>query len=76
MSQAKEFHTLHDPSDGLFRELAPGLTTRIFSGEHVMLSVVTLAPNSEGLMHHHPRSSGVFCSKARLFVIRAANRFR
>ena len=54
MSQAKEFHTLHDPSDGLFRELAPGLTTRIFSGEHVMLSVVTLAPNSEGVMHHHP----------------------
>jgi hypothetical protein len=24
MGQAKEFHTLHDPSDGLFRELADG----------------------------------------------------
>ncbi len=54
MSQAKEFHTLSDPSDGLFRELAPGLTTHIFPGEHAMLSVVTLAPNSEGVMHHHP----------------------
>ena len=54
MSQAKEFHKLADPSDGLFRELAPGLTTRIFAGEHAMLSVVTLAPNSEGVMHHHP----------------------
>ena len=54
MSQADEFHTVDDPSDGLFRELAPGLTTRIFAGEHAMLSVVTLAPNSEGVMHHHP----------------------
>jgi len=54
MSQANEFHTLNDPSDGLFRKLAPGLTTRIFAGEHAMLSVVTLAPNSEGIMHHHP----------------------
>ena len=53
MSQAKEFHTLENPDDGLFRELAPGLTTRIFAGEHAMLSVVTLAPNAEGIMHHH-----------------------
>jgi quercetin dioxygenase-like cupin family protein len=54
MSQAKEFHTIDDPSDGLLRELAPGLTTRIFAGEQAMLSVVTLAPNSQGVMHHHP----------------------
>ena len=26
MSQEKEFHTLDNPHDGLFRELAPGLT--------------------------------------------------
>jgi quercetin dioxygenase-like cupin family protein len=54
MSQASEFHTINDPSDGLFRELAPGLTTHIFAGEQAMLSVVTLAPNSAGVMHHHP----------------------
>jgi quercetin dioxygenase-like cupin family protein len=54
MSQTDEFHSVDDPSDGLFRELAPGLTTRIFAGEQAMLSVVTLAPNSEGVMHHHP----------------------
>jgi quercetin dioxygenase-like cupin family protein len=54
MSQTDEFHNVDDPSDGLFRELAPGLTTRIFAGEQAMLSVVTLAPNSEGVMHHHP----------------------
>lgn len=54
MSQKNEFHNLDQPDDGLFRELAPGLTTRIFAGEHAMLSVVTIAPNTEGTRHHHP----------------------
>ena len=54
MTQRDEFHSLDDPNDGLFRELAPGLTTRIFAGEQAMLSVVTLAPNAEGVLHHHP----------------------
>ena len=54
MSQRSEFHTLNDLSDGLFRQLAPGLTTRIFPGEKAMLSVVSFEPNSEGTLHHHP----------------------
>jgi quercetin dioxygenase-like cupin family protein len=54
MSQKAEYHDLDRPDDGLYRELAPGLTTRIFAGEHAMLSVVTIAPNAEGTMHHHP----------------------
>ena len=52
--QKKEFHNLDHPEDGLFRELAPGLTTRIFFGEHAMLSVVSLAPHAVGRLHHHP----------------------
>ena len=55
MSQRDEFHNLDDPKDGLLRELAPGVTTRIFAGEGAMLSVVTLEPNSEGTLHHHPQ---------------------
>ena len=54
MDQAKEFHNLDDTSDGLFRELGRGVTTRIFSGEQAMLSVVSLAPNAQGILHHHP----------------------
>ena len=54
MSQAKEFHHLDDPADGLFRELGPGLITRIFAGEQAMLSVVTIAPGAMGTMHQHP----------------------
>jgi quercetin dioxygenase-like cupin family protein len=54
LPQKAEFHNVDDTSDGLFRELAPGLTTRIFAGEHSMLSIVTIAPNSAGTLHHHP----------------------
>ena len=54
MSQAKEFHNIDNPDDGLFRELGPGLTTRIFAGEQAMLSVVTIGPNMIGTMHQHP----------------------
>jgi quercetin dioxygenase-like cupin family protein len=54
MSQAAEFHNLDNPIDGLFRELGPGLTTRIFAGEQAMLSIVVIAPHAQGTMHHHP----------------------
>ena len=54
MSQRSEFHNLDNPIDGLLRELASGVSTRIFSGEHAMLSVVTIAPNAQGTLHHHP----------------------
>ena len=54
MSQKNEFHNIDDASDGLFRELGPGLATRIFAGEHAMLSVVTVAPNAQGQLHKHP----------------------
>jgi uncharacterized RmlC-like cupin family protein len=54
MSQKEEFHNLDNPTDGLLRELAAGVSTRIFSGEQAMLSVVTLAPHAQGTLHHHP----------------------
>jgi quercetin dioxygenase-like cupin family protein len=54
MSQAAEFHNIDTLTDGLFRELGPGLTTRIFAGEQAMLSIVTIAPHAQGTMHHHP----------------------
>lgn len=54
MKQADEFHNLDDPHDGLFRELGPGISTHIFAGEQAMLSVVSIAPNAMGTLHHHP----------------------
>lgn len=54
MSQSEHFHNLADVTQGIARELAPGVTTRIFPGEQAMLSVVTIAPNGEGTLHAHP----------------------
>ncbi len=54
MSQAQHFHNLADVTQGIARELAPGVTTRIFPGEHAMLSVVTIEPNGAGTLHSHP----------------------
>ena len=53
MRQRDEFFNIDDATQGLFRELAPGLTTRIFSGEQAMLSVVTFEPHAEGTLHSH-----------------------
>lgn len=54
MSQkADNFFRLDDSSQGLARALAPGVSTRIFPGEHAMLSVVRIEPNAEGTLHQH-----------------------
>ena len=48
------FFNLHDLSQGIKRQLADGMETRIFPGENVMLSVVRIAPGQEGKVHSHP----------------------
>jgi len=54
MQHEGEFFNIDDPNQGISRELAPGLKTRIFVGDNAMLSIVTLEPNAEGTMHSHP----------------------
>lgn len=50
-----DFFNLEDMTQGIQRELGPGLTTRIFVGDQAMLSIVTIEPNSEGAIHSHPQ---------------------
>lgn len=45
---------LKDEDQGIKRELAPGINTRIFPGDQAMLSVVRVDPNAEGKVHSHP----------------------
>lgn len=49
------FYNLHDMGQGIARELAEGVTTRIFPGEQAMLSVVRLEPGAQGSIHSHPQ---------------------
>jgi len=49
-----DFFNLEDASQGISRELAQGINTRIFVGDNAMLSIVTLSPNTNGIVHSHP----------------------
>ena len=42
-----------DDTQGIHRVLGPGLSTRIFVGDKVMLSVVCIEPHSKGKVHSH-----------------------
>ncbi len=55
MSGIPNFFNLNDLTQGIKRELGPGINTRIFAGDQAMLSIVTLAPHAEGKVHNHPQ---------------------
>lgn len=54
MSKASWVFNLKDDPRGIARVLAKGIETRVFPGEQVMLSVVSIAPHAAGSIHSHP----------------------
>jgi quercetin dioxygenase-like cupin family protein len=59
MSDASCFHNLHE--GGILRELAPGISARVFPGVNAMLSVVTLEPHSVSPVHAHANEQWGVC---------------
>jgi quercetin dioxygenase-like cupin family protein len=59
MSDASCFHNVRE--GGIVRELAPGITARVFPGENAMLSVVTLEPGAVSPVHAHPNEQWGVC---------------
>ena len=55
MNQKDNFFNINNLKKGIQRELGKGLKTSIFSGEHAMISIVEIEPNSEGKIHSHPQ---------------------
>ena len=51
----ENFFNIRDLSEGIARDLAPGVTTRIFPGDQAMLSLVQLEPGRESDVHSHPQ---------------------
>lgn len=49
-----------DDSRGIPRQLARGLNTRVYVGEHSMLSLVRIEPHSRGDVHSHPEEQWGF----------------
>ena len=59
--QADEnFFNIDDPVAGIARQLAEGVTARIFPGEQAMVSVVRLAPGRSTTAHSHPQEQWGF----------------
>ena len=54
MGVNENFFHLDDTTRGIVRELAPGLSTRIYAGEQAMLSIVDIEPGAVGNEHAHP----------------------
>ena len=48
-------YNLDDEAQGIARKLGEGITARIFPGDQAMLSVVRIAPHSNGTLHSHPQ---------------------
>jgi len=59
-NQTENFFNFDDMTQGIARELAEGLTTRIFPGDQAMVSVARLEPDAEGTLHHHPEEQWGF----------------
>ncbi len=59
MSDGSCFHNLRE--GGIMRELAAGVTARVFPGVNAMLSVVTLEPHSVSPVHAHPNEQWGVC---------------
>ena len=57
----ENFFNLNELEGGTPRELAPGVTTTIYTGDHAMISVVRIEPNARGVLHHHPQEQWGFC---------------
>jgi quercetin dioxygenase-like cupin family protein len=63
------------PEEIVPRTLAPGVTARIASGEKMMLSLVTLAPNAVVPTHSHPHEQmGLMVSGTMEFTIAGETR--
>ncbi|MHB1026105.1 MAG: cupin domain-containing protein [Desulfobacteria bacterium] len=68
-------HCFWNPDEIIARVLAPGVTAKIASGEKMMLSLVTLAPNAVVPTHSHPHEQmGLMVSGTMEFTIAGETR--
>jgi len=80
----ENFFNLDDLSQGIARNLAEGVSTRIFPGDQAMLSVVRLEPGSYSDEHSHPQEqwgvilegSGVRIQNGKEYAVSAGDFWR
>ena len=60
MTQKDKFYNIDEVNTGISRILGDGISTRIFSGEQAMLSIVSIEANAKGKIHSHPEEQWGF----------------
>ncbi|MDH3387682.1 MAG: cupin domain-containing protein [Gammaproteobacteria bacterium] len=61
MSKLENFFNLDALDQGIARQLADGMTTRVFAGKEAMISIVRIEPNKSGDIHSHPQEQWGLC---------------
>ena len=61
MSVKENFFNLDAMEQGIARQLAEGMTTRVFAGDEAMISVVRIEANRAGETHSHPQEQWGLC---------------
>ena len=75
MSERENFFNIDALEQGISRQLAEGMTTRIFPGKDAMISIVRIEPNRSGKIHSHPQEQWGFVFTAQDCEFRAAKSF-
>jgi quercetin dioxygenase-like cupin family protein len=57
----QNFFNIEGSDGGVHRELAPGITTTVYTGDHAQISIVRFEPGSKGTLHHHPEEQWGHC---------------
>ena len=58
---AENFFNIEGSDGGVHRELAPGITTTVYTGDHAQISVVRFEPGAKGTLHHRPEEQWPHC---------------
>lgn len=59
--QEQFFFNIDSAEGGVHRELAPGITTTVYTGEHAQISIVRFEAGARGTLHHHPEEQWGHC---------------
>ena len=57
----EHFFNIDALDQGISRQLAEGMSTRVFPGEDAMISIVRIEPNKSGNRHSHPQEQWGLC---------------
>ena len=61
MSKKENFFNVAALEQGIAKVLVEGMSTRVFTGEEAMISIVRIEPNKAGRIHSHPQEQWGFC---------------